>query len=82
MEGRKVCVYGNTFHIYRTGQTTTRIKFTPRANTFFIYSVNYVYPNLEPGDCVMAEEIVQLWENKIPFMALDDLYHCQPWMED
>jgi len=81
MAGRKVCVYGKAYDIYYTGQTSTRIRFTSQPNTFFIYSVNYVYPDLREGDCVLAEEVVQLWENKIPFMALSALYHCEPWME-
>jgi len=81
MVGKKVCVYGKAFDIYYTNQTSTRIKFTSQPNTFFIYSVNYVYPDLREGDCVLAEEVVQLWENKIPFMSLTALYHCEDWME-
>jgi hypothetical protein len=81
MAGDEVCVYGEAFRVYKTGQTATRIKFSSQPNTFFIYSVNYVFEGLGAGDCVAAEERIQLWENNIPFMEINELYYCEPWME-
>lgn len=81
MLGEEICVYGRAYDIYSTGQASTRIKFSSKPNTFFIYNANYIYPDLEEGDCVVAEEVLQLFQNKIPFMEINELYHCEPWME-
>lgn len=81
MTGRKVCVYGTVYSIYNTNETATRIKFTSQANTFFLYDTNYIYPDLKTGDCVAAEEVVQLFDNKIPFMSVSGLYVCESWMK-
>jgi len=82
MEGRKVCVYGNVYSISQSGSTSTRIEFSSKPNTFFVYSVNYIFPDLRGGDCIAADAVVQVWDGQIPFMALEDMYHCEPWMED
>jgi hypothetical protein len=81
MAGRKVCVYGTAYNIYNTNETATRIKFTSQANTFFLYDANYVYPDLRAGDCVAAEEVVQLYDSKIPYMSVSGLYKCESWMK-
>lgn len=81
MAGRKICVYGSVDSIYSTNETSTRIKFTSQPNTFFLYDVNFVYPDLNEGDCVSAEEILQLYDNKIPYMAVSALYKCETWMK-
>lgn len=79
--GRTICVYGNVHDLYSTNQISTRIKFTSKPNTFFIYDANYIYPDLRRGDCVSAEERIQLFDNRIPFMAITALYKCEPWMK-
>jgi len=81
MEGRKVCVYGAVYNIYNTNETATRIEFTSQPNTFFLYDANYIYPDLRQGDCVAAEEVVQLYDNKIPYMSVSGLYVCETWMK-
>lgn len=81
MEGRKVCVYGIVYDLYSTNQTSTRIKFTSQPNTFFLYDSNSIYPGLSAGYCVAAEEVVQLYDNKIPYMSVSGLYECEPWMK-
>lgn len=81
MSGRKVCVYGTVYSVYTTNETSTRIKFTSQPNTFFLYDVNYIYTDLKEGDCVAAEEVVQLYDKKIPYMSVSALYHCESWMK-
>jgi len=78
MEGRRVCVYGDVYSISSSGRTSTRLEFTYRPNTFFVYSVNYKFPTLSRGDCVVAEDVIQVWEGQIPFMAVNELYKCEP----
>ena len=80
MNGRKVCVYGTVYSVYNTKETSTRIEFSPQPNTFFLYNVNHVYPDLNKGDCVAAEEVVQLISN-IPYMEISNLYKCESWMK-
>jgi hypothetical protein len=80
MAGRIVCVYGTVYNIYNTNEVATRIKFTSQANTFFLDDANYIYPDLKAGDCVVAEEVVQLY-GKIPYMSVSDLYKCESWMK-
>lgn len=81
MEGRKICIYGTVDSIYSTNETSTRIKFNSQPNTFFLYDVNFVYPGLKGGDCVSAEEVLQLYDNKIPYMQVSALYKCESWMK-
>lgn len=79
--GRKICVYGKSYAIYYTDEASTRINFTSEPNTFFLYDPNYIYPDLKEGDCVVAEEYIQLFDNNIPYMAVSDLYFCESWMK-
>jgi|YelNatPaOPRAMG01_1025707.scaffolds.fasta_scaffold75292_1 hypothetical protein len=81
MEGRKICIYGKVESIYKTNETSTRIKFTSQPNSFFLYNVNFIYPDLKVGDCVLADEVLQLYDNKIPYMEISALYKCEPWMK-
>jgi hypothetical protein len=81
MVGQKICVYGTVYSLYATEQAATRIKFTEKPNTFFLYDSNRVYPDLKQGDCVVAKEILQLFNNTIPYMAVSNLYHCESWMK-
>lgn len=81
MNGKKVCVYGDVKSFYDTDEASTRIKFSTQPNTFFICSVNFVFPDLRIGDCVLAEEVVQVYNKNIPFMSISDLYYCESWME-
>jgi len=81
MAGRKVCVYGIVYNIYSTNETATRINFTSQGNSFFIYDINHVYPDIKAGDCVVAEEVVQLYNKKIPYMSVSGLYKCESWMK-
>jgi len=81
MAGRKICIYGIVDSIYNTNESSTRMKFSSQPNTFFLYDVNYVYPDLKEGDCVSAEEVLQLYDNKIPYMEISELYKCESWMK-
>jgi hypothetical protein len=81
MAGQKICVYGTVYNIYNTDEATTRINFTSKANTFFLIDLFHVYPDLKAGDCVVAEEVVQLYDNKIPYMSVFGLYVCESWMK-
>ena len=77
MAGEVVCVYGVAFS--QEGQS--RIDFSPEKNSFFLIDGTYYYPNLSEGACVVAEEEVEIFDNKIPFMTINgDLYKCEPWM--
>ena len=79
MAGETVCVYGIAYS--HAGQS--RIDFSPEKNSFFLIDSTYYYPNLESGVCVVAEEKVEIFDKKIPFMTLNgDLYKCEPWMEE
>jgi len=79
MAGETVCVFGIAYS--HAGQS--RIDFSPEKNSFFLIDSTYYYPNLEAGACVVAEEEVEIFDNKIPFMTLNgDLYKCDPWMEE
>ena len=77
MAGEVVCVYGVAF----SHQGQSRIDFSPEKNSFFLIDTVYFYPNLSEGACVVAEEEVEIFDNKIPFMTINgDLYKCEPWM--
>lgn len=77
MAGETVCVYGVAYS--HAGQS--RIDFSPEKNSFFLIDPTYYYPNLEAGVCVVAEEKVEIFDHKIPFMTLNGgLYKCDPWM--
>jgi len=80
MEGQKVCVYGIVYSKYNTNEAATFIKFTPKANTFFLYDKNNVYENLQSENCVVAIEVVQLFNHNIPCMSISNLYKCESWM--
>jgi hypothetical protein len=71
-----LCVFGTVYEISYTNQIATRIDFTSKPNSFFIYDSNYVYPDLKKGDCVLVEERLQLFNNQIPYMSISDLYKC------
>lgn len=79
MAGQTVCVYGVAY----SHQGQSRIDFSPERNTFFLIDSVYYYPDLEAGSCVMAEEVVEVFDSKIPFMTINgELYNCEPWMEE
>lgn len=77
MAGEVACVYGVAF----SHQGQSRIDFSPEKNSFFLIDSTYYYPNLAEGVCVVAEEEVEVFDGKIPFMTINgDLYKCEPWM--
>ncbi len=77
MAGEVVCVYG----VATSHQGQSRIDFSPEKNSFFLIDATYYYPNLAEGVCVVAEEKVEVFDSKIPFMTINgDLYKCEPWM--
>jgi hypothetical protein len=79
MAGETVCVYGKAY----SHQGQSRIDFSPEKNTFFLIDPVYYYPDMAEGVCVAAEEKVEVFDKKIPFMTIHDgnLYKCEPWME-
>jgi hypothetical protein len=77
MAGEVVCVYGVAY----SHQGQSRIDFSPVKNSFFLIDTVYYYPNLTEGSCVVAEEKVEIFDNKIPYMTIHGkLYKCEPWM--
>ena len=77
LAGQEVCVYGVAY----SHQGQSRIDFSPEKNSFFLIDAVYYYPNLAEGSCVVAEEKVEIFDNKIPFMTIHGkLYKCEPWM--
>jgi hypothetical protein len=79
MAGQVVCVFGVAY----SHQGQSRIDFSPEKNTFFLIDTVYYYPNLGKGSCVAAEEKVEVYDGKIPFMTINgELYICEPWMEE
>jgi hypothetical protein len=80
MAGETVCVYGKAY----SHQGKSRIDFSPEKNTFFLIDPVYYYPDMAAGVCVVAEEKVEVFDKKIPFMTIHEgkLYKCEPWMEE
>jgi len=80
MAGETVCVYGKAY----SHQGQSRIDFSAEKNTFFLIDPVYYYPDMSEGVCVVAEEKVEVFDKKIPFMTIHDgnLYKCEPWMEE
>ncbi len=77
MAGEEVCVYGVDF----SHQGQNRIDFSPEKNSFFLIDTVYYYPNLAEGSCVVAEQEVEVFDGKIPFMTINgELFNCEPWM--
>jgi len=77
MAGEVVCVYGVAY----SHQGQSRIDFSPEKNSFFLIDAVYYYPNLTEGSCVVAEEKVEIFDNKIPFMTIQGkLFKCEQWM--
>lgn len=77
MAGEVVCVYGVAY----SHQGQSRIDFSPEKNSFFLIDSVYYYPNLAEGACVVAEDEVEVFDGKIPFMTINGkLYKCEPWM--
>lgn len=78
MAGEKVCVYGVAY----SHQGQSRIDFSSARNSFFLIDPVYYYPNLSAGSCIVAEEVVEVFDGKIPFMTIKNgLYKCEPWMQ-
>lgn len=81
MKGRTVCVKGVIYSIYSTPQTHTRIAFSDRPNTFFLYSINYEFydrvtgKSIKAGDCVSTTGTVNLIQG-VPYIEIQDLYRC------
>jgi len=82
MAGKVVCVYGVAFfyELVFPPQGRSRIDFSPEKNSFFLIDATYYYPNLVEGVCVVAEAEVEVFDGKIPFMTINGLYECEPWM--
>ncbi|MCJ7434222.1 MAG: hypothetical protein MUO77_12115 [Anaerolineales bacterium] len=80
MAGETVCVYGKAY----SHQGKSRIDFSVEKNSFFLIDPVYYYPDMAEGVCVAAEEKVEIFDNKIPFMTIRDgkLFKCEPWMEE
>jgi hypothetical protein len=79
MAGEVVCVYGVAYS--HSGQK--RIDFSPEKNSFFLIDPTYYYPDLKEGVCMVANERVEIFDGKIPFMTIKNgLYYCEPWMEE
>jgi hypothetical protein len=80
MAGETVCVYGKAY----SHQGQSRIDFSPEKNTFFLIDPVYYYPDMAEGTCVVAEQKVEVFDKKIPFMTIKngELYKCEPWMEE
>ena len=80
MAGETVCVYGKAY----SHQGKSRIDFSSEKNTFFLIDPVYYYPDMAAGVCVAAEQKVEIFDNKIPFMTIKDgkLFKCEPWMEE
>lgn len=77
MAGEEVCVYGIAY----SHQGQSRIDFSPEKNSFFLIDATYYYPKLSEGSCVVAENKVEVFDGKIPFMTIKgDLSKCKPWM--
>ena len=77
MAGDVVCVYGTAY----SHQGQSRIDFSPEKNSFFLIDPVYYYPELGSGVCVVAEQEVEVFDGKIPFMTINgDLFKCEPWM--
>jgi hypothetical protein len=71
MEGRKVCVYGIVHSLYATDEAWTRIRFTDKPNSFFMYDPNFIYPNIRPGWCVLVSGMVEQIQN-IPYIKITE----------
>lgn len=77
MAGDVVCAYGEAF----SHQGQSRIDFSPEKNSFFLIDTVYYYPELSEGSCVVAEERVEVFDGRIPFMTIKGgLFQCEPWM--
>jgi hypothetical protein len=77
MVGQVVCVYGVAY----SHQGQSRIDFSPEKDSFFLIDMEYYYPELTEGSCVVAKQVVEVYDSRIPFMTLNaDLYKCEPWM--
>lgn len=69
MQGEQVCVFGIITSFYPTTETSMRINFTEKPNSFFVYDLKFIYPDLEPGWCILIEGKVELTKN-IPFISI------------
>ena len=80
MAGETVCVYGKAY----SHQGQSRIDFSAEKNTFFLIDPVYYYPDMSEGTCVVAEQKVEVFDKKIPFMTIKngELFKCEPWMEE
>jgi len=73
--GRDLCVYGIVWQEYENEQAYF-VEFSRASDALYLVSYDFVFPDLDSGDCVTAEgEIDQLGDN--PVMVVRDLYHCQ-----
>lgn len=81
MEGQNICVYGEVESYYNTTETATRINFSSNKKSIFLYDMNYYYPDLKVGDCVVAKDILRLYNNEIPYLSISELFKCASWMK-
>lgn len=72
--GMELCVYGEVWSVYESGEAFI-VEFSDKSNALYLLSYDYYWPDMRPGDCVLAEgKIEQLGDN--PVMVVQDLYLC------
>ncbi len=71
MKGQDICVFGVVNSFYPTNETSTRINFSDEPNTFFVFDVKYIYPDVEPGWCILINGKVELSQNT-PFIKITE----------
>ena len=80
-EGQTICVFGvvDKAGVTNIGDGQFRIFFTESEDAFFLLDVNYVYPDVEKGACVVALGAVETDMRGVPFINLKgSLKSCSP----
>ncbi|MBT3315022.1 MAG: hypothetical protein HN390_10460 [Anaerolineae bacterium] len=81
MAGQTTCVYGDIYEIYSTNASFTRIRFSPKKNTFFMHSTNFYYTDpatgkeIGAGDCISNTATIELYSG-VPSMKIINPQKC------
>jgi hypothetical protein len=82
MIGKEICVYGHAYDTRFVGDSMTYQVLFDNSNQAFFLAGGAFYYDVERGECVVAEGIVQKSSTGVPYINIDEaLYSCDPWME-
>jgi len=82
MEGRQVCVYGKVFNYQENYELEASYLYFGNIDQFFLVISGKTFPDMKDGLCVQARGKVEINTYKTPYIKIDALQQCEPWMNN